>query len=139
MSTQDAQPKPAVSAVIVENRGILLVRRGQGPNVGLWSLPGGKVEPGETVRDALEREVFEETALRVEVGDVAWVHDAIGREAGRVLFHYVIVSLYAAPSGGTLHAGSDAVEARWVPLDRVREYDTTAGLVEKLASAELLL
>jgi len=130
-------PIPAVSAVIVKNGRILLVKRGREPNKGLWSLPGGSIELGETVREALAREVLEETSLVVEVGDVASVHHVISRDGDRIAFHYVIVSFFARAVGGTLKPSSDAAEARWVPLGEINDLPTTAGLVERLRSIGL--
>jgi 8-oxo-dGTP diphosphatase len=138
MCDRRACPIPAVSAVIVQNGTILLVKRGDEPNRGLWSLPGGHIELGETARDALAREVLEETSLQVEVGEVASVHDVISREGDRIAFHYVIVSFFATVTGGSLRASSDAAEARWIALGDVRKLQTTAGLSERLRSMAVL-
>lgn len=128
-------PRAAVSAIIVSEERILLVRRGCEPNKGLWSLPGGSIEPGETMREALAREVMEETSLTVEVGEVAAVHEVISRENEELRYHYVIVNLFARVTAGEPSAGSDAAEVRWVPLDSIAEYPTTEGLVQRLRAA----
>lgn len=132
------QPKPAVSAIIVQNGRILLVKRGVEPNKGLWSLPGGSIEPGETTDEALTREVEEETHLKVEPGDLAAVHEVIKLDGDKLLFHYVIINKYAQPISGELQPGSDAADARWVSLDELHKYETTAGLIDRLKSMGLV-
>lgn len=126
-------PKPAVSALIVENGRVLLVKRGCEPNKNLWSLPGGSIEPGETIKEATAREVLEETSLVVEVEDVAGAHDVISREGDRILFHYVIVISRAKIISGELWASDDAADAQWIPLNEISAYSTTPGLSERLA------
>lgn len=139
MNSEACYPRAAVSAIIVRGTKILLVKRGCEPNLGLWSLPGGSIEPGETTAQALAREVLEETGLAVEVGNVAAVHDLISRDgSGALLFHYLIINLFAEVVSGDLQAASDAADARWVDLDEVAGYHTTAGLVERLRSAGVL-
>lgn len=125
-------PKPAVSAVIVRDGEILLVKRGCEPNMGLWSLPGGSIELGETLQEALAREVLEETSLEVEPGDIAGVYDVIVKDGDTVTFHYVIISLFAKIIFGEPAAASDAADLGWVKLEDVSNYPTTAGLVERL-------
>jgi len=136
--TDAKRPRPAVSAIIVDGESLLLVKRGCEPNKGLWSLPGGSIELGETAREAAAREVLEETSLNVDVGEVADVHDVIIRDDGGISFHYVIVNFYAAVVSGSLEAASDAADARWVPLTQVGDYPTTAGLMERLTKLGLI-
>lgn len=126
-------PRVAVSALIEMDGKLLMVRRGHEPNIGLWSLPGGSIEPGETAREACAREVAEETSLTVEVGDVAGVRDVIIRDGDEVAVHYVIISFPAKVIGGELRASSDAAEAQWVPIGEIADYQTSPGLVEWLA------
>lgn len=138
MSEGTVQPKPAVSAVIVRDGKILLVKRGREPNRGLWSLPGGSIEPGEAIDDAIVREVEEETRMRVTVGALAAIHEVIKRDGDKLQFHYIIISKYAQPISGELHPDSDAADARWVPLDEIQQYQTTPGLIDHLKSMELI-
>jgi ADP-ribose pyrophosphatase YjhB (NUDIX family) len=132
MADMRCDPKPAVSALIVEDGRVLLVKRGCEPNKGLWSLPGGSIEPGETLREAAAREVLEETSLVVEVGDVVGAHEVISKDGEALLFHYVIITLRAKVASGELASSDDAADAMWVPLDQLRDYEITKGLTEKL-------
>jgi ADP-ribose pyrophosphatase YjhB (NUDIX family) len=124
-------PIVAVGAVILDGDRIVLVQRGHEPSRGLWTFPGGAVELGESIQDAVRREVLEETGLVVEVGEVATAIDHIARdEDGAVVYHYVIVDYLARPIGGALHAGSDVRDARWATLDDVEALEMTAKAQE---------
>lgn len=137
MNTAGCFPKPAVSAIILDEDRILLVRRGCEPNKGLWSLPGGSIELGETAREAVVREVAEETGLIIEPTSIAGIRDVIAREDGKILFHYVIISFYATVISGTLAPASDAAELRWIPVGELPCYETTPGLIDWLADIGL--
>lgn len=124
-------PTPVVGvAVLVKHEGaILLVRRGSSPRKGQWSLPGGHVELGESVRVAARREVAEECHVDVEILDVIDVCDLIMRdEQGRVCYHYVLVCFLGKYLGGTAYPGSDALEVDWVPVERLPSYDLSDTL-----------
>jgi ADP-ribose pyrophosphatase YjhB (NUDIX family) len=107
-------PLVGVSAVIVEEGRVLLVRRGTEPLKGHWSLPGGLVELGEGLLSAVVREVREETGLVVEPVELIELLDRIHREADRVRYHYVIADYLCRVTGGKLLAASDADAVRWV-------------------------
>lgn len=110
-----------VGAVICNDRGeVLLIRRSNAPRAGEWSLPGGKVEFGETLRAALVREIREETGLEVEALDLIDVAEiGCDSEAGTKGKQYVLVDFRARVVGGMLAAGSDAADARWFTLDEI--------------------
>jgi len=115
-------PLVGVGAVIVDHRSddhfadrrVLLIRRGQPPLLGEWSLPGGVLECGESLRDAAVREAREETGLLVETGEMLGVYERVIRgDDGRVRYHYVLIDFLCHPVGGDLKAGSDAADVRW--------------------------
>lgn len=122
-----ARPELAVSAVVVRDGALLMVRRGRGPAAGTWSVPGGRVEHGETLAEAVVRELREETGLEcVCEGFVGWV-ERIDDEG-----HVVILDFRAAVLGGTLVAGDDAAEVAWVPVHEVTDRRLPDGLAEFL-------
>ena len=124
-----AGPIPGVGAVIVEWGALLLVQRGRGPGVGLWAVPGGKVRFGETQRQAVIREVREETGLEIEPGEVVWVGDSLG-PGDPPAWHYTLVDFAARIVGGDATAGDDAVAVEWVPLDEVLDRPVTPTMVD---------
>ncbi|MFC4050527.1 MULTISPECIES: NUDIX hydrolase [Actinomadura] len=124
-----------VGAVVRDDRGrLLMVRRGRPPGEGLWSIPGGRVEPGEDDAAALARELREETGLDVEPLALAGTVERPG--PGGVT--YEIHDYTAAVTGGTLRAGDDAAEAGWIPPERIPELPVTPGLVDALVLWGLL-
>lgn len=125
----------AASAVITDDAGrVLLVLRGTEPEKGRWSIPGGTVESGETLRDAAAREAFEETGLRVRVGDELWCV-TIPTGDGRI---FEVHDFAAAVTGGTLMPGDDAVDARWFTSTELDEFPLTATLADYLRGAGIL-
>ena len=110
-------PIAGVGAVVLDaERRVLLVRRGQAPLLGEWSLPGGALELGERLEDGIRREVREETGLDVEPVEIVAVFDHISHaddEPARVRFHYVLVDYRCRLLGGTLGSATDVTEARW--------------------------
>jgi 8-oxo-dGTP diphosphatase len=109
-----AAPLVGVGAVIVHDGRVLLVQRGTEPARGRWSIPGGLIEVGEALSEAVVREVREETGLQVEPVELIEILDRIHRDGDRVRYHYVIADYLCKVVGGTLHAASDADAVRWV-------------------------
>ena len=138
MKPYPERPVVGVGAVVLDSDRVLLVKRGQAPLKGHWSLPGGAVEIGETLEQAIAREVLEETGITIEVGPIVEVLDRISRDIdGRVEHHFVLVDFVARPLGGVLEGASDADEAAWVPMTELAKYDVaavTAGVIRKAAS-----
>ena len=110
---------------------VLLVERGKPPLEGFWSLPGGLVEAGERLEDAVAREVFEETGLRVSAESMATVFERIMPDAeGRPEYHYVLVDFYCKVLGGDLRAGDDSRRAEWFTLSALAQLPMTEGTRE---------
>ena len=106
-------PLVGIGAVIVHDGRVLLVRRGNPPLQGHWTLPGGALELGETLLEGVRREIREETGLQVEPVELIELLDRIHKAANRVQFHYVIADYLCRVTGGVLQAASDADAARW--------------------------
>src|SRR5579863_1018728 len=107
-------PLVGVGAIIIERDRVVLVKRGQAPLQGQWSIPGGMLEVGETLRQAVVREVLEETGLQIEAGELLGVFDRIVRDADeRTLYHYVLIDFLCRRIAGEPQAGCDAAAARW--------------------------
>ena len=118
-----------MGAVAVRDGSLLMIRRGRPPSEGRWSLPGGRVEWAEDLVRALRREMAEETGLDVVVGALAGVVERIYPDQG---FHYVILDYHVTVTGGTLRAGGDVTDARWVQLPDVPDLPLADGLLESL-------
>lgn len=124
----DRWPRAAASAAIFRNGCVLLVKRGKPPVSGIWSLPGGHIEPGEPAREAARREITEETGITAEIAGLADTHDVIIRNAEGVLTaHYLLAVFYGGWVAGEPVAATDCADARFVPVDEVRNYSLTHG------------
>jgi len=107
-------PLVGVGAIIIENDRVLLVKRGHPPLAGEWSIPGGVLEVGETLREAAVREAMEETGLEVGPSELLGVYDRVLRDADeRTLYHYVLIDFLCRRISGEAHASGDADEVRW--------------------------
>jgi 8-oxo-dGTP diphosphatase len=131
-------PRVGVGAVILDGDRVLLVKRGQPPSQGKWSVPGGLVHLGERIEDAVRREVLEECGVRVRLLGLCGVIDRVRLtpdESQRVHFHYVIIDYVATVEAGVPRAGSDAAEVCWVPVAELGARDTTDGLADMVHRA----
>lgn len=128
-------PVAGIGGVVIRDGEVLLVRRAYPPRAGEWSLPGGRLELGESLVEGVRREILEETGIAVEVGPLVEVFDRVHRDAaGRVRYHFVIVDFLCRPVGGTLRAGDDAADARWVARAEVAALGVNAhaaAVIEK--------
>jgi ADP-ribose pyrophosphatase YjhB (NUDIX family) len=121
-------PLLGVGAVVFRGDDVLLIERGKEPLKGWWTLPGGLVEPGERLENAVRREVMEETGLRVTPRGIAAVFERImPDEDGRTEFHYVIVDYLCDYESGTLGAASDVADAAWIPLNGMADLKMAPG------------
>ncbi|HKM39552.1 MAG TPA: NUDIX hydrolase [bacterium] len=124
------RPLVGVGAVIIRDHHILLIKRGRPPAQGCWSVPGGTVELGETLAEAVSREVKEECNLDTEVGPPIAVLDSIVHDdQQQIMFHYTLVDFWVNSIRGRLECSSDAKEVQWVPLATVPTLQLTQGLV----------
>ena len=130
MSPGPGQPRVAVGAVLIHEGRVLLIRRGKEPLRGRWVVPGGTVELGETLEQALVREIEEETGLTVRPREVVTVFDRILGEAGRVEYHYVIIDYLCDYVAGEPRAGSDAEAVALVPPEDLPAYDLPEKALE---------
>jgi len=129
-------PLVGVGAVIVDGGRVLLARRGRAPLLGRWSIPGGLVELGETLRAATEREALEETGLVVEAGKVLEVLDRIvPGENGRPQYHYVLIDFLCRVTGGEPRAGGDATEIAWATEADLPRYNLERVAIEVIQKA----
>jgi mutator protein MutT len=132
-------PIVGVGGIIFEGDQVLLIKRGKEPGLGQWSIPGGVVHTGETLKEAVVREVFEETHLEVEVMALAKVLERIFRDPdGRIAYHYVLVDFLCQLVKGTLQPDSDAQEACFVPLKELASYKVVPITLEVIRRAEWL-
>ena len=140
MIEREYPPSPviAVGGIVVQEGKVLLIRRGQEPFLGTWSIPGGAVEVGETLSEALRREILEETGLSVRTVAIVEVLDRIIRdEKGAVQYHYVLADYLCAVETGNLQPASDVTEARWASREDLPAYALrreTLQVIEKALS-----
>ena len=133
-------PRCGASAAIFRGPEVLLVQRAKGAFAGLWSLPGGHVEPGETAREAARREVWEETRTGAEIGGVLDVHDVILRSnAGEIKVHYVISVFWGRWLSGEPVAASDSRASRFWPLSALGGLPLTDGAAKLIERAAALV
>ncbi|NIQ37373.1 MAG: NUDIX domain-containing protein [Proteobacteria bacterium] len=117
-------PIPAVGAVVVKGRDVLLIVRGNDPGRGRWSIPGGAILLGESLEQAVVREITEEVNIVVEpVGLVKAVDRIVRDEEGHIIYHYILMDFLCLYRSGNLRAASDATKARWVRESDIERYD----------------
>ena len=138
--TYPTRPFLAVSAAIFRDGKVLVVRRARKPALNLYTMPGGVVEAGETLTEAVAREVREETSLEIEVLTLAGHREAIMRDAqGRVERHFVIMCFAARWVSGEPHLNEELDDARWLAPAEITSLRTTDGLAEIVADATVIV
>jgi 8-oxo-dGTP diphosphatase len=124
-------PLVGVGAIIIERDRVVLVKRAHPPLAGAWSIPGGVLEMGETIRQAVAREALEETGMTVEVGELLGVYDRILRdEDERTRYHYVLIDFLCRRIAGEPEAAGDAAEARWFTRGELGELSLAEDTAE---------
>ena len=132
--TEKHYPVVGVGALVEHNAKVLLVKRGEPPYKGLWCIPGGKVHFGESLQEAAEREILEETGIAIKAGDPIFSFDIIDTANKDDMIHYVVVDLIADYVSGEIRSGSDALEVAWVDIDNIENFtvqETTRQLLER--------
>jgi ADP-ribose pyrophosphatase len=117
-------PLVGVGVVVQRENTVLLVKRANEPKKGLWAIPGGLIKLGESVQQAAVREVFEECSISIQLQDVISVVDLIDKDdEGKIKYHFVLIDFVAQYTGGELRADSDALDAAWVPMSELDQFD----------------
>jgi ADP-ribose pyrophosphatase YjhB (NUDIX family) len=129
------QPLVGVGTVIVADARVVLVKRGKAPLLGEWSIPGGMLELGETVRAGAEREALEETGLVVRATELLGVFDRVIPEGGRTLYHYVLIDFLCKVVSGELCPSGDATDARWFTQAQVSKLKLAQDTASVIALA----
>lgn len=128
-------PRVAVGAVVFKDNKVLLVKRAKPPAQGLWAIPGGSVELGETLQQAAEREILEETGITILAKEPVYTFDVIEKDQkNRIRFHYVIVDLIADYISGQPLPADDADEVRWVSSRELKNLGVNPGTLNVLKS-----
>ncbi len=125
-----------MGAIVFDGHNVLLVERAGEPLKGYWSLPGGLLETGEKLEDAIKREVKEETGLDIEILSRFDIFERIMRDAdGKAEYHYVLVDYICKATGGQMSPSSDVSKVAWIPYSQIRNYKVTSGTVEAVDRA----
>jgi 8-oxo-dGTP diphosphatase len=129
-------PRIGVGAVVIKDDKVLLVKRGISPSKGLWAIPGGNMNLGETLKETAEREIMEETGVSIEAGDPIYAFDFMERDdEGTIRYHYVVIDLSAEYIKGEPRGADDALEARWCAWDELKNLPVsknTLALLRKI-------
>lgn len=126
-------PVVAVGAIVRRGDEVLLVLRGTPPNKDQWAIPGGRLQLGEPLKQGAEREILEETGIRIKAGAVVFTFEHIEQDHdGVVLFHYVVLDVAAEYLSGEPHAGDDARDARWIPLTQLEQWPVNSTTLQAL-------
>jgi ADP-ribose pyrophosphatase len=126
-------PRVGVGAVVIKDSKVLLVRRGIPPSEGLWAIPGGHVELGETLQETAERETLEETRIVIKAGDPIYAFDLIEQDdSGRIRFHFIVVDVKGEYVSGEPRGSDDALEARWLSWEEIENLPVSQNTLKLL-------
>lgn len=127
-------PRLAVGAIVFREGRVLLVKRGNAPAKGMWAIPGGGVKLGETLKQAAEREIYEETGLSIKAGEPVYSFEVIDHdESGKIRFHYYVVDLEGEYAGGEIEPGDDAADAAWFSVEDLKHHEVNPRTLELLS------
>jgi ADP-ribose pyrophosphatase len=135
MSRREYPKRPivGVGAIVVRDGKVLLVKRAAAPSRGLWAIPGGSLELGESLQSGAEREILEETGILIKAGAPVYTFDFLEYDDHkRLQYHFVIVDMEAEYVGGDVRAADDALDARWLSPDDLREMPVSANTLKIL-------
>lgn len=125
--SQTKHPVVGIGAIVFHENSILLVKRKNPPCANEWAIPGGRIHPGETLQDAAEREILEETGIKIKAGKPVFSFDLIEKDSNdKLLFHYVIVDLEAQYIEGIPQADDDALDAAWINCNQAKTLNINA-------------
>lgn len=134
-----ATPRVGVGAITVKGGKVLLVKRGIEPSKGLWAIPGGTLKLGETLQECAAREIWEETGIRIKVGDSVYVFDFLERDDKRkIKFHFIVVDFAAEYLSGEPQGADDALEAHWLSPAELSELPVAKNTLKALRSIGFL-
>jgi ADP-ribose pyrophosphatase YjhB (NUDIX family) len=135
---KNSYPIVATLSVVASGDCILLVRRRNQPDAGLWGFPGGKIRRGETIREAAQRELHEETGIEAFPHKIGTPLEIMDRDDAGTGHHFILVPVFLRYRGGIPRAGGDALEAAWIPCDRLPELESFMSLdVEEIAASAI--
>jgi ADP-ribose pyrophosphatase len=132
-------PRVGVGALVIEENRVLLIKRGIEPSRGLWAIPGGMLELGETLQEGAEREILEETGLIIQAGEPVHTFDFFEHDGrGKLRYHFVIVDLWGRHLGGELKSGDDAAEVRWLTAPELSSLPVSRNTLALLRKVRFL-
>ena len=130
-------PRVGVGAIVIKDDKVLLVKRGIPPSKGLWAIPGGHIELGETLQETAEREILEETGIVIKARKPVYTFDLIERDdLGKIRFHYIVVDLMAEYISGEPLGADDALEARWLTWKDIKQLPVAQNTINLLKTIQ---
>jgi ADP-ribose pyrophosphatase len=130
-------PRVGVGAIVIKDDKVLLIKRGIPPSKGLWAIPGGHIELGETLQETAEREILEETGIVIKARKPIYTFDLIERDdAGRIRFHYIVVDLEGEYVSGEPQGSDDALEARWFTWEEIKQLPVSQNTINLLKTIQ---
>ena len=137
--TYPQDPLIGVGAAVFKDRSVLLIKRGNPPLYGSWSLPGGRAKSDESLEEAVKREVAEECGIVIDVLDLVKLFEYIERgDEGMVKYHYIVFDFNAVYKSGRLKHSSDALDSAWADLDELHRYELTDAVIDVIRKGEII-